>query len=102
MSISLKEFNELHAVAQSKLDERVLAVLERSENALSAEEVAADLLGITNRYLRILSPEIAEVQPAVVQILDLYAAKGKLRTLITSKGLAGNVTVYAASPGATQ
>ena len=95
MSLPLKDFDNLHALAQSELLARVLRVLQAAKEALTAAEVAAEVLGISGRYIRILSPEIGEVVPIIVQLLDALVAEGKLRRVSVPHMLIGPRAHYA-------
>jgi hypothetical protein len=95
VAVSLNEFNDMHALAQTDLPKRVLGVVERSEQARTAGEVAAELLGISERYMALVGPEVRQVLPAVVRVLDVHVAHGLLRRLVLTHPMRGDETYYA-------
>jgi hypothetical protein len=95
MPITKSEFNEAHAARLGSLPTRIEDVLQRSEHAHTAREVAAKLLGIEGRYTQLLAPEVSAVLPVVQEVLDSLVFAGKLRSVSVPAQLTGPKTYYA-------
>lgn len=95
MPISLQRFNESYRAKLGQLPERVLEVLRKSGQACTPEEIAAELLGITGRYRRILLPEVTEAAIGVGEALELLVKQGTLRSLSETDSAGLKQTYYA-------
>ena len=95
MPISLQRFNEGYRAKLGQLPERVIEVLRKSGQACTAEEMAAELLGVTGRYRRILSPEVKEAAIVVEEAAELLVKQGTLRSLSETDSAGLMKTYYA-------
>lgn len=98
MAMDLKDFDAALLQSAGELPDRVLALLQRSSQAHTAREISADLQGVQERYMRVLSPEIERVLPLVTQVLEDLANQGKIRTLDREEPT-GKVTYYGKGKG---
>lgn len=97
MAISIDEFNRAYAAKQGSLPARIQSELERAGQALTAREVTARLLGITGRYLPILSQEVSAALPMVQEVLTRLEAQGLLREQ-RMQGAVGELETYYCGP----
>lgn len=66
---------------EGNLQERVLTLASGPDEALTAGDVTARLMGGSGGYAQIASPEVRSAQPLIMRILDSFLAEGRLVSL---------------------
>lgn len=92
MPTSKKAFWDLHADQQEPIETRVLNIVKRCENALSAQEVTGQLVGVTGRYTMITSEAVAHALPEVTTILETAVQHRLIQKAYEKRGALGERT----------
>lgn len=97
MPISHAQFDELDQVNKdvaAGVAQRLLALLEKTEDAFTAEELTAGLLGLPERYVAVLAPEVADAAPLVQLVLDKLVVARKVQCRHVERPIVGTRPYY--------